>query len=145
MLPKYALMKIDYSGVEIRPTDLRVRAFNESQRSVFGEVDPPIKVGPQVFTTTFFVMDIHPTYFCLLGRPWIHGAGAVTSTLHQKMKYPIGGKIATVCGEEEYIVSHLSSFHYVEVEGEIYETPFQAFEAVQVIKSPQSEENKPVV
>lgn len=42
-------------------------------------------------------------------------------------------------------MSHLSSFCYVEVEGEIHETPFQAFEVVQVIKAPQSEENKLVV
>ncbi|XP_050876947.1 uncharacterized protein LOC127080679 [Lathyrus oleraceus] len=145
VLPKSSLMKIDYPGVEICPSDLRVRAFDDSQRSIFGEVDLPIKVGPQIFTVTFFVMDIHPTYCCLLGRPWIHGAGAVTSTLHQKMKYPIGGKIVIVCGEEEYIVSHLSYFCYVEVEGEIHETPFQDFEAVQVIKAPQSEENKLVV
>lgn len=124
MLPKSALMKIDYSGVEIRPSDLRVRAFNDSQRSVFGEVDLSIKVGTQIFNATFFVMDIHLAYCCLLGRPWIHGVGAVTSTLHQKMKYPIGGKIAAVCREEEYIVSHFSPFSYVEVEVEIDETLF---------------------
>ncbi|XP_050877813.1 uncharacterized protein LOC127081614 [Lathyrus oleraceus] len=129
VLPKSAMMKIDYSGVKIRPSDMHVRAFDGSQRSFFGEVDLLIKVGPQIFTDAFFVMDIHPAYCCLLGRPWIHGAGVVTSTLHQKMKYPIDGKIAIVCGEEEYIVSHLSSFRYVEVEGEIHETPFQAFEA----------------
>ncbi|XP_050920042.1 uncharacterized protein LOC127137643 [Lathyrus oleraceus] len=28
------------------------------------------------------VMDINPAYSCLLGRPWIHAAGAVASTLH---------------------------------------------------------------
>ena len=42
-------------------------------------------------------MDIRPAYSCLLGRPWIHGAGAVTSTLHQKLKYPVKGKIVTAC------------------------------------------------
>lgn len=78
-------------------------------------------------------MDIQPAYCCLLGRPWIHGAGAVTSTLHQKLKYPVEGKIVTVCGEEEYMVSQLSSYRYIEVEGEVHETPCQAFEAVQVI------------
>ena len=97
----------------------------------------PIKIGPQVFVTPFYVMDIRPAYCCLLGRPWIHKAGAVTSTLHQKMKFPVQGKVVTVCGEEEFMVSHLTSFRYVEVEGEIHETPFQAFETVQVIKAPR--------
>ena len=67
VLPKSALMKIDYSGLELRPSDLMVKAFDGSRRSVFGEVELPIKVGPRTFTTTFFVMDIQPAYCCLLG------------------------------------------------------------------------------
>src|ERR1051325_4374752 len=75
-------------------------------------------------------MDICPAYSFLLGRPWIHGAGAVISTLHQKLKYPVKGKVVTVCGEEEYMVSHLHSFRCLEMEGEFFETPYQAFETI---------------
>ena len=75
-------------------------------------------------------MDIRPDYSFLVGRPWIHGTGSVTSTLHQKLKYPVKGKMVTVCGEEEYMVSHLQSFRYLEMEGEFFETPCQAFEIV---------------
>ncbi|XP_058741755.1 uncharacterized protein LOC131614145 [Vicia villosa] len=91
VLPKSSLMRLDYSGVEIRPSELTVRAFDGSKRSVFGEVDLPIMIGPQLFTITFFVMDIHPSYSCLLGCPWIHAARAVTSTLHQKLKFATQG------------------------------------------------------
>lgn len=113
VLPKSALMKIDYAGVELCPSDLIVQAFDGSRRAVFGEVDLPVKIRPQVFGMTFFVIDIQPAYCCFLGRPWIHGAGAVTSTLHQEMKFPSGSKIVTVCGDEEYMVSHLTSFWYI--------------------------------
>ena len=58
------------------------------------------------------------------------------------MKFPVQDKVVTVCGEEEFMVSHLTSFRYVEVEGEIHETPFQAFETVQVIKAPRPEVKK---
>ena len=75
-------------------------------------------------------MDIRPSYSCLLGRPWIHGAGIVTSTLHQMLTYPIKGKIITVHGEEEYMVSHLNSFRYVEMDFEFIETQCQNFEEV---------------
>ncbi|XP_058784373.1 uncharacterized protein LOC131659162 [Vicia villosa] len=143
VLPKSALMRIDYAGVELRPSELMVRAFDGSRRSVFGEVDLPIQVGPQIFTITFYVMDIQPAYCCLLGRPWIHKAGAVTSTLHQKLKYPVDGKVVTVCGEEDYIMSHLYSFRYVEIEGNIHETSFQAFEAVNAVRIPLYEVTKP--
>ena len=90
---------------------------------VHGEVNIPVKVGSHTFESTFYVMDIKPSYSCLLGRPWIHEVGAVTSTLHQMLKYPVKGKIVTVRGEEEYMVSHLNSFRYVEMDGEFIETP----------------------
>ena len=75
---------------------------------VHEEVDLPIKVGSHIFESTFYVMDIWSAYSCLLGHPWMHKAGAVTSTLNQKLKYPVKGKVVTVCGEEEYLVSHLN-------------------------------------
>ena len=46
------------------------------------------------------------------------------------LKYPTKGKIIIVHGEEEYMVSHLNSFRYVELDGEFIETPFQHFEEV---------------
>ena len=100
-----------------------VRAFVGSKRMVHGEVNIPIKVGSQTFGSTFYVTDIRPSYSCLLGRPWIHGADAITSTLHQMLKYPVNGKIVTVRGEEEYMVSHLNSFRYVEMDNKFIETP----------------------
>ena len=35
----------------------------------------------------FHVIDLRTTYKLLLGRPWIHGNGVVTSTLHQCFKF----------------------------------------------------------
>src|SRR3954464_15040624 len=101
-----------------------------STRTVYGEVKLPIRVGSRIFDSTFYVMEIHPAYSCLLGRPWIHGESAVTSTLHQKLKYPVKGKVVTVYGEEEYVVSHLSNSKYVEMDGEFIKTPCQSFEVV---------------
>ena len=75
-------------------------------------------------------MDICPAYSCLLGRPWIHGVGAVTSTLHQKLTYSVKGKIVIVYGEEDFMVSNLNLFKFVEMDGEFIKTPCQAFEVV---------------
>ena len=130
VLPKNALDRLHCEGLTLKPNNIVVRAFNGSKRMVHGEVDVPIKVGSQIFDSTFYVMDIRPSYSCLLGRPWIHGAGAVMSTLHQMMKYPVKGRIVIVHGEEEYMVSHLNSFRYVEMDGEFIETPCQNFEEV---------------
>ncbi|KAI5388827.1 hypothetical protein KIW84_074476 [Lathyrus oleraceus] len=146
VLPKKALAKLNCDGLILTPTDLIVRAFDGSKRAVFGEVELPVKIGPEVFKSTFYVMDIQPAYSCLLGRPWIHAAGAVTSTLHQKLKYIWEGQVVTVCGEEDIFVSHLSSFKYVEMDGEIWETPSQAFETVKVENALfAKEEEKPSI
>ena len=49
----------------------------------------------------------------------------MTSTLHQKLKFVKNGKLVIVGGEKALLVSHLSSFSYVEAEDEIG-TMFQA-------------------
>lgn len=91
-----------------------------------------MKIGPHIFFIIFYVMDIYPAYNFLLGRPWIHSAGTITSTLHQRLKFMIRSKLVMVEGEENIMVSHLASFRYVEVGGEIHETTFQAFKVVNV-------------
>ena len=92
-------------------------------------MDLLVKIGPSDFQITFQVMDIHPAYSCLLGRLWIHEAGAVTSILHQKLKFVKNGKPVIVGGEKALLVSHLSSFSYVKAEDEVG-TPFQALSIV---------------
>lgn len=88
----------------------------------------PILIGPHIFPINFQVMDINPAYSCLLGRPWIHAAGAVTSTLHQKMKFVVDNQLIIIYGEEDFVVSHLSSFRYIEADEDALETSFQALE-----------------
>jgi hypothetical protein len=68
-----------------------------------------------------------------LERPWIHEAGAVTSTLHQKLKFVKNGKLVVVGGEKALLVSHLSSFTYVDAEEEVG-TSFQALSIADEMK-----------
>lgn len=110
-----------------------MKAFDGSRRSVIGEVCLPVQIGPQIFDINFQVMDINPAYSCLLGRPWIHAAGAVTSTLHQKLRFVVGDQLITVAGEEDMFVSQLSSFRYVEASEGYVETAFQALEVANAV------------
>ncbi|XP_050915375.1 uncharacterized protein LOC127130402 [Lathyrus oleraceus] len=133
VMPKTTLIKLPIEGISMKPSTLIIKAFDGSRRAVIGEVDLPTKIGPTIFNITFQVMDIHPGYSCILGRPWIHSAGAVTSTLHQKLKFITNDKMIVVGGEEDILVSHLTSFRYIEVDGEITETPFQSLEVVNMM------------
>ncbi|KAI5445263.1 hypothetical protein KIW84_013485 [Lathyrus oleraceus] len=118
VLPKSTLSKLSYQGVPMRYSGVIVKSFDGSCKTVIGEVYLLVKRGLSDFQITFQVMDIHPTYTCLLGRPWIHEAGDVTSTLHQKLKFVKSGKLVIVGGEKALLVIHLSSFSYVEAEDE---------------------------
>ncbi|KAI5428056.1 hypothetical protein KIW84_033173 [Lathyrus oleraceus] len=123
VLPKSTLSNLSYQGAPMRYSGVIVKAFDGSRKTVIGEVDLRVKIGPRDFQITFQVMDIHLAYSCLLGRPWIHEAGAVTSTLHQTLKFVKNGKLVIVGGEKALLVSHLSSFSYVEAQDEVG-TPF---------------------
>jgi len=52
----------------------------------------------------------------------------VPSSLHQKLKFVVEGQLAIVLGEEDILVSCLSSTPYVEVVEESLEMSFQALE-----------------
>ena len=82
VIPRSTLMKLKYQGTHMLLSGIIVKAFDGSGKSVIGEVDFPIHLGPLLFLITFQVMDIITAYSCFLGRPWIHEAGVVTSTLH---------------------------------------------------------------
>ena len=55
VLPKKALDRLDCEGLELKPSNIVVWAFDGSKRMVHGEVDMPIKVGvvPQNFPSHF--------------------------------------------------------------------------------------------
>ena len=50
VLPKNALDRLDYKGLILKPSNIIVRAFDGSKRTVHGEVNSPIKIGLKPLT-----------------------------------------------------------------------------------------------
>jgi hypothetical protein len=137
VVPKSTLVKLSLIGPVLKQSNMIVKAFDGSQRELIGEIELPMLTGPHLLNISFQVMDINSSYSCLLGRPWIHAAGAVTSTLYQKLKFIVDDKFVIVSGEEDALVTHLSSFRYIETEEGALETEFQALEiATATLMSP---------
>lgn len=67
VMPKSSLAKLTIEGLVMKPSELVVVVFDGLRRTIIGEVDFPIKIGPHTFFITFFVMEIHLAYSCLLG------------------------------------------------------------------------------
>ena len=59
-----------------------------------------MQAGIDVVEVDFIVVDAFSPYTAVMGRPWLHSLGAVSSTLHQKVKYPSGGQVLEVVGSQ---------------------------------------------
>ena len=46
------------------------------------------------------MVDAYSPYTAIVARLWLHTLGAVTSTLHQKIKYPSEGQIEKILGDQ---------------------------------------------
>ncbi|XP_040931901.1 uncharacterized protein [Gossypium hirsutum] len=64
------------------------------------------------------------------GRPWIHSARVVPSSLHQKLKLVTDGRLVTINVEEDIIATVTSKAPYVETNEEYIECSFCSLEFV---------------
>ena len=65
-----------------------------------GQVRLPVQTVSEVVEVDFIVMDAYSPYTAIVARPWLHTLGAVSSTLHQKVKYSFGGQIKEILGDQ---------------------------------------------
>ncbi|RDX94360.1 hypothetical protein CR513_23260, partial [Mucuna pruriens] len=127
-MPKATLEKLPYDKVRVKNNSIIVRAFNGSKMEVMGELEIPVQIGPFIFQISFQVMDIRLTYSCLLGRPWIHAAGVVPSSLHQKLKFIVDNELVIISREEDLLISFPQLAGYIEAAEEALKTTFQSLE-----------------
>jgi len=78
----------------------------------------------------FQVMDMDTSYNFLLGRPWIHMAWAVPSTLHQVVKFEHNHQEIIVHGEDDLPIYIDPSIPYIEAKEGCDSIVYQSCEAV---------------
>ena len=93
-----------FKGLNLRTEDLT--PYNSPLVSFEGKVvipkgliRLPVQTGSETVEVDFIVVDAYSPYTAIVARPWLHTLGAVSSTLHQKIKYPFGGKIEEIMGD----------------------------------------------
>ena len=59
-----------------------------------------MQIGTDVVEVDFIVVDAFSPCTAIIGRPWFHTLGAVSSTLYQKVKYPIGDQVLEILGSQ---------------------------------------------
>ncbi|XP_050280792.1 uncharacterized protein LOC126721777 [Quercus robur] len=60
----------------------------------------PIQTGSDIVEVDFIVVDAYSPYTAIVARPWLHALGAVSSTLHQRVKYSSEGQVKEIVGDQ---------------------------------------------
>ena len=59
-----------------------------------------MQTGSETVEVHFIVVDAYSPYTAIVARPWLYTLGAVSSTLHQKIKYPSERQIKKILGDQ---------------------------------------------
>ena len=93
-----------YRGLSLRAEDLT--PYSSPLVSFEGKIIIPkgqiillVQTGSETVEVDFIVMDAYSPYTAIVARPWLHTLGAVSSTLHQKVKYSFEGQIEEILGD----------------------------------------------
>ena len=94
--PLATAIALGYGPTDFKPSTQTVRAYDSTRREVMGTLTLELMIGPVVFQGLFQILRIHVSFNLLLGRPWIHSAGAIPSSLHLKVKFIHDGQVITI-------------------------------------------------
>ena len=94
-----------YKGLNLKPEDLTsydslLLGFKGNVVIPKGQIRLSVQVGSEVVEVDFIVVDAYSPYTAIVARPWLHALGAVSSTLHLKVKYPSGDQIEELVGSQ---------------------------------------------
>ena len=76
-----------YKGPGLKPEDLTTYSsplvsFEGKMVVPKGHIRLPVQAGTDVVEVDFIVVDAFSPYTAIMGRPWLHSLGVVSSTLH---------------------------------------------------------------
>jgi hypothetical protein len=85
LIPQSLLGKIGLVDSDLKPHNIVLTNYEGTTGNSLRAVEVDLIVGSVKRTTTFMVVPSKANFNVLLGREWIHGVGAVPSTVHQRI------------------------------------------------------------
>ena len=94
-----------YRVLKLKPKNLTAYdsplvSFDEKVFILNGQIWLPAQAGLEMVEVDFIVVDAYSPYMAIMARPWLHALGAISSTLHLKVKYPSGDRIEELVGSQ---------------------------------------------
>ncbi|XP_070049510.1 uncharacterized protein [Nicotiana tomentosiformis] len=137
--PLSTLQKLKIGTERIHMNNVCVRGFDGGGKDFVGDIMLELSIGPVEFTMEFQVLDVAVSYNLLLGRPWIHAAKAIPSSMHQMVKFKWDRQEIVVHGDKNLSAYHDTIVPFIEVEDDKGPWVYQTFETVSVEKIPEGE------
>ena len=85
-LSKYDTLLVRFNGRVVTPE---------------GQISLPVNMEGKEVMVAFIVVNSFSPYMAIMGQPWIHAMGAVSSTLHVKIKFPTEQGVTVVRGSQQ--------------------------------------------
>ncbi|XP_065630492.1 uncharacterized protein LOC136067940 [Quercus suber] len=94
-----------YKGLNLKLDDLTpyyspLVSFEGRVVTPKGQIRLLVQTGSEVVEVDFIVVDVYSPYTAIVARPWLHTLEAISSTLHQKVKYPSEGRVCEIRGDQ---------------------------------------------
>ena len=137
-----------YKGLRLRLEDLMpysspLMSFNGKIIVPKGQIRLPVQIGPEIVKVDFIVVDTYSLYTTIVAKPWLHTLGVVSSTLHQKVKFPSEGQVLEIRGcqatAREFLVVAISHRPRIESSVHVGESSWQSKTSASPINTPAKE------
>ena len=112
IMSKVTMKRLGISTEELSKSRLVIQGFNQEGQRAIGIIRLDVIMEDLKTRPLFHVIDSKTSYNLLLGRPWLHENGIVSSILHQCFKYSDGKQVKKV-------IANLQPFTKVESHFEI--------------------------
>ena len=94
-----------YNGLSLRaeglmPYSSPLVSFEGKVIAPKGQIRLLVQTGSETVEVDFIVVDAYSPYTEIVAKPWLHTLGAVSSTLHQNVKYPSESQIKEILGNQ---------------------------------------------
>ena len=109
-----------------------VRVYDGTQRTIMGTITAHVMIKPVRYLVLFQVLKIQSSFNLLLGRPWIHEAGAIPSSIYQKLKFIHEGRVISIQSNRDVITSAEPVLQIGHKDDDLYLTGF-TFDEVRVV------------
>src|ERR1044072_1062373 len=112
LMPSTLLKEIGKSISDLRPHNMVLSDFEGKTTKSLGVILLSVRVGTVIRPTLFVVVASKANYNMLLGREWIHGVGAVPSTLHQVVSiWRDDGVVENIEADQSYFLAEVAQIN----------------------------------